>query len=105
MSIIPLIPPDRWARLPHWVQAEIDKRNVRILELENALMETRAAHAVLGERSWFTLNGPTINDMLNGETARHLWLLDHDKPFPVCQLGHGDTLLIGRAIKPGEDIL
>lgn len=80
--------------LPKWAQ-EMRRAHLDLIhKLQQELAETKAAHAVLNGRNWFTLHGPKLT---SDPDYYHLWLLDTDRPMTVCSLGRGDTLLIGRA--------
>jgi hypothetical protein len=86
------------ASLPKWAQQRLAALRTVVDDRDAELKTLRQAHALLteGARSWFTLPGPSAPD----EKPIHLWLLNHDHPFPVCDLGKGDVLLVGRATRP-----
>lgn len=77
---------------PKWVQELIAEKDKKLNRTESELIRLRAAHAVLMNREWFTIPNP-----VKGRTAvRHLFTLHTDRAAPVCSIGRGDTLLIGR---------
>lgn len=75
--------------LPKWAQRLIAEQ---LAELDSL----RSVAAILCDkrRMWFTIPGPRMAD---NEDYRYLWVLDREKPFPICSIGRGDTLIIGRA--------
>lgn len=84
--------PHKLETLPKWAQAYIQSLRIDIDHLETIKKMDR----VMADRDWFTLPDPingTNQDLL------HLWVLYHDKPMPICSLGKGDMLFVGRAIK------
>lgn len=86
--------PGQLESLPLWAQ-----RRIRQLERERDAAITRGdtiqqAHDVLLNREWFVLPGPQFEQT---ERYRKLWILNRDDAFPVCSLGFGDVLLVGRA--------
>ena len=83
-------------KLPKWAQRLIADRDLDVEAARRELETIRAASAVLAERAWFTLPGPTMADR---EEYRTLWLLDRDRPLSLCQIGRGDVLLVGRSLK------
>lgn len=80
---------ERLKKLPRWATAYIAQLKREITRRDGLV----AAHALLCEsgREWFTIPNRTY------EKPMKLWLLDRDSPIPVCSIGNGDTLLIGRA--------
>ncbi len=80
-------------RLPKWIQEELSELRGRITTLENELNNVKEAHVVLFDRKWFAIQGPSFADK---DDIRKLWFLDKEHPFPVCSLGKGDVLLVGR---------
>jgi hypothetical protein len=81
--------------LPKWAQdliAElINDRNIA----QSDARRLRDANDVLRNREWFTIQGQTPIEI----QPRKLWILRDDHPIPVCSLGIGDVLLIGRMKK------
>lgn len=81
------------SKLPRWAQAELHSLRTRISDLERSLSETKAAHAVLLDREWCSVPGPTEeypNDV------RKLFILERDSALQVACLFKNDILLIGR---------
>lgn len=82
--------------LPIWAQRHIchlEQMN-DYLESRNKTIEDMNAIMCEPKRDWFTL--PFSYD---GDKSIHLWLLDKDQPLPVCALGKGDLLFVGRSKK------
>lgn len=90
------VTPERLAILPQWAQRHIAALNAENERQASHIRRMETAHAVLTTRDWHTIPGPPDQD----ERRRRLWWLDHDQPFPLCSLGPGDVLLVGRAIRP-----
>lgn len=83
------------SKLPLWAQQRLYDERMRINYLEAELERLEAAHAVLTNRSWFTIPGPLANDKTRD--CYHLFYLHTDGAHPACSLRHGDVLLVGRA--------
>ena len=75
--------------LPKWAQE-------RLRQLQDELRRTREASAVVHNREWFTLNGPTEGEPLEKEVR--LFVLSENSAHPVCSLYKGDVLLVGRSM-------
>lgn len=92
-----LIPPieERILKLPKWAQEYIQHLKAEV-EIRNSLVK---AHAVLcdEDRDWFTIRNLEMDD-----SVMHLWILNKDKPFPVCDLTRKDILIVGRGNKRSE---
>jgi len=89
----------REVTLPIWAQERISQLRRDIESLEGL----RQLHGFLvdDERDWFVLPDP-VNGCNDDKLS--LWLLNADKPFPVCTLYKGDKLFIGRATKARHGI-
>lgn len=86
---------ERERKLPIWAQRLLNDYRDRNTELTAELDRVRTAHSVLLNRNWFTIPGPSFES--EGD-FRYLWFLDRENPRPVCALGDGDVLLVGRRI-------
>lgn len=85
--------------LQKWAQALISYLH-EIIELrDEEIARLKAAHAVLTDREWFTISGPSFEDH---ENFRNLFLLNRNGAHAVCTLGRGDVLLIGRNTRKHE---
>lgn len=84
------------ATLPKWAQRRLAEERLKSSDLRDELDRTKAASAVLHEREWFTLPGPTQNDEWPKDVIR-LFVLSRNNAHPVCSLGRGDILLVGRS--------
>lgn len=82
--------------LPRWAQHRLEEARREVEEARREVEQLRAAHAVLLNRRWFTIQGPPERGATDWPDVYHLWFLDRDHPFPACQLGRGDVLLVGR---------
>ena len=79
---------------PKWVQELIDEKDKELERTKNELKRIQVAHAVLMDREWFTIPSPVGSE---GPDVRYLFTLHTNCASPVCSLGRGDTLLVGRA--------
>ena len=79
-------------KLPIWARKRIKDLEFKIERLQSL----KNIHAILSDvdRDWFPISGPT----LEGDDYITLWILNPNKPHPVCSLGHGDMLFVGRAL-------
>ena len=84
------------ATLPKWAQLHIKSLELKAESAKSKLETLEKMQAITCEpqRDWFTL--PFSHD---GNKPIHLWLLNLDYPYPVCALGKGDLLFVGRAKK------
>jgi hypothetical protein len=82
--------------LPKWAQKLLMEKHRENAELVQSLANLKCAHAILLNREWFTIPGPTFED---SEDYRHLFILDREHPYAICSLGKNDVLLIGRNVK------
>lgn len=89
--------------LPAWAREKLAECRRKIDALSGEIERLKEAHGLLANREWFTVQGPKpgMKTWSDGEprTTYRLWLLDRDSPHPVCSLGVGDVLLVGRAEK------
>ncbi len=85
--------------LPKWAQYLISELNGKLVANEQRMLTVQNMNAVMCEpkRDWFTLPFEHKDDK-----PIRLWLLNYDEPFPVCDLGKGDLLFVGRARKEGR---
>ena len=81
-------------RLPRWAQERLENLRAENGVLARRNSELRASHRVL-QADWFTLPGPVEE----GEESRKLFILGREGAQPICTLGRGDVLLVGRAAK------
>lgn len=81
-------------RLPKWAQ----ERMTELRREVNRRDGLQKLHAVLcePEREWFTIPGPPFN---SDEKHRNLFVLSRNSADPICDLGPGDLLFVGRAKK------
>jgi len=85
--------------LPKWAQEYIGKLISMYIDEHERHLQTYMAYAILEDREWFTIPGPSFDDH---EDTRTLFLLNRDGASAVCTLGRGDVLLIGRNLKKHE---
>lgn len=83
------------SRLPRWAQEELEFLRSKIDELGRILDRTQEAAAITADgHDWFVVRHPKgAPDLLR------LWTLDEMGAHPVCTLGPGDALLVGRGSK------
>ena len=81
------------AKLPKWAQNRLTDLRHEI----QALQSLKQIHAILcdRDRDWFTIR----NIVADGMDHNNLWVLHANNPQPVCSLGRGDVLFVGRATK------
>jgi len=85
------------SKLPLWAQERLAEARRNLERVNGELERVRSAHALLQDgKTWFTLPGPSFAS--DKEYVR-LWRLEADDAMPVCSLGRGDVLLVGRAAK------
>jgi len=84
-------------KLPQWAQRHIAQFEQEIEAQRRAMERLREAHSILFTREWFVLNGP--NPTWTDRERYRLWILNRDDALPVCSLGPGDVLLVGRERK------
>lgn len=80
-------------KLPKWVQQMLAEKDDRIEQIEQEKERMEKAHDILIEREWFTIPNPVEGD---GPEYRSLFLLTTNHAQPVCSIGKGDILLVGR---------
>lgn len=78
-------------KLPKWAQEHINC-------LENKIRDLQALekmHAVLSDkdRNWFTIPSAAIDNW----SHTNFYILKNNSAVPVCSLGKGDLLFVGRA--------
>jgi hypothetical protein len=79
---------------PQWVQELLADKDKEIERTKTELKHLQVAHSVLMNREWFTIPNPIGK---NGVDVRYLFTLHTNCAAPVCSIGRGDTLLVGRA--------
>jgi len=89
----------RTETLPKWAQDMVDHLHETIARRDEDLTRIKQAHAVLADREWFTIPGPSFEDH---ENFRNLFLLNRNGATAICTLGRGDVILIGRNTKKRE---
>jgi len=80
-------------KLPKWAQQMLADKNDQIDRLEREKERMEKAHDVLIGREWFTIPNPINGD---GPEYRSLFVLTTNHAQPVCSIGKGDILLVGR---------
>ncbi len=90
------------SKLPQWVQQRLAELREESAALQRKIEALQNVHALTANgREWFTVSWPSLDPP---GSLLHLWVLDRDHPFPVCSIGDGDVLLIGRATRKKEDV-
>lgn len=79
--------------LPLWAQEALRTARFERHLAEQQRDRVEEAHQLLTDRAWFPIHGKAVNR----KGTMQLWLLFHDDPSPVCDLGPNDVLLVGRA--------
>ena len=80
---------------PKWVRELLDEKDKKLERTNDELRRLQVAHAVLVEQEeWFTIPNPIES---KGPEFLTLFSLHANGAAPVCSLGRGDTLLVGRA--------
>ncbi len=83
---------ERIRKLPKWAQEHIQSLENEISSRDGLVK----AHGVLldEKRDWFTIRNIEMDSKV-----MNLWILNSNKPFPVCDLYYKDILIVGRAKK------
>ena len=79
-------------KLPKWVQKRLEDLRWEIQQLTHSMDELKKAHAVLIDREWQTIPGPTKYDE---QDYYHLFTLHPNGAHPICSVGRRTILLIG----------
>jgi hypothetical protein len=83
-------------KLPKWAQRIIRDLKREAIEANTKLNRIESAHTVLMGREWLTVNHDQAFENTWTKSMRlYTFHLDHAQP--VCSIGKGDILLIGRA--------
>jgi sugar phosphate isomerase/epimerase len=89
------------SKLPKWAQRVIKELRQEAIRANTKLNEIEKAHSVLLEKEWMTVNHDQAFENTWAKSMR-LFTLHLDHAQPVCSIGRGDILLIGRAKKEAE---
>jgi hypothetical protein len=84
--------------LPKWAQCHIYglELKARVAWDRNEMVQKLNAVMCEPKREWYTIPSPV--DLSKYESMQ-LWVINRDDPRPICSLGKGDLLFIGRALK------
>lgn len=82
--------------LPKWAQSHIYGLELKAKIALDRNETVQKINAIMCEpkREWFTISNPVDNTQ---HGFRQLWVIDRDDPRPICSLGKGDVLFVGRA--------
>lgn len=83
------------SKLPKWAQKRLNDLRLEIQRLQ----ALERAHCVLHNRRWFVLNDSKAGQ----QPHTKLFVLYENGAHPVCSIGKGDVLLIGRAKEEGDE--
>ncbi len=83
-------------KLPKWAQKRLADLRRDIEHAQARLDTVEQMNAVMCDprRDWFTIPGPQLSEERD---HRILFVLGTNQATPVCDLGRGDLLFIGRA--------
>jgi len=83
------------SKLPLWAQERLAAARREVGRISGELERLRTAHSLLEDgKDWFTLPGPSS---AGADHFTRLWYMAKDDPRPICALGKGDVLLVGRS--------
>ena len=84
--------------LPKWAQCHIYALEMAADIAINQRNKVEDINAIMSnpKRNWFTINNPV--ELIEQQNCQ-LWVIKSDDPRPVCSLGKGDVLFIGRVTK------
>lgn len=81
----------RERKLPLWAQDVLADLRQLLERKQTQLDQLERVHAVLHDRAWLTINGPSDSDHCT------LFVLQTNQALPVCSLYKNDILLVGRS--------